>query len=352
MSEKLSKFAPVLDALQDYDHPFPPRLLRDFSDLTPNNLHDLKAVWPEIKTERKVALLEDLENVAESDTLVSFDELAKMAVKDTDPAVRVLSIRLLWECEEARLIPIFTELMLADDSQDVRAAAASALGKFVLLGELEAISDTLRIANVQNLIDVVKGEDLPQVRRRALESLGYSSHPKVPELIEYALSQPDIQWLTSALYAMGRSADDRWAERVISHLDSSDGEILFEAVRAAGELELEDARDILIEKLDETLDDQELRFAIIWSLSQIGGESVKKKLEELLEKTSEDDEAEWIEKALDNLELGGQMDGMEMMEFDSPDHSAGEDDDDDDDEEEEEDDADFLGIDEDEEYEN
>ncbi|MPN58579.1 hypothetical protein SDC9_206286 [bioreactor metagenome] len=95
-----------------------------------------------------------------------------------------------------------------------------------------------------------------------------------------------------------------------------------------------------------------MRFAIIWSLSQIGGESVKKKLEELLEKTSEDDEAEWIEKALDNLELGGQMDGMEMMEFDSPDHSAGEDDNDDDDEEEEEDDADFLGIDEDEEYEN
>ena len=43
---------------------------------------------------------------------------------------------------------------------------------------------------------------------------------------------------------------------------------------------------------------------------------------------------------------------MEMMEFDSPDHSAGEDDNDDDDEEEEEDDADFLGIDEDEEYEN
>jgi HEAT repeat protein len=349
MSEKLSKFAPVLDALQDYDHPFPPRLLRDFSDLPPNHLHDLRLIWPEIKSERKIALLEDLENVAESDSLVSFDEFAKLALKDEDPAVRVLSIRLLWECEETRLVSIFTEMMLSDDSPDVRAAAASALGKFVLLGELETIPETIRVANVQNLIDVVKGEDLPMVRRRALESLGYSSHPKVPELIETALSQSDIQWLTSALYAIGRSADERWAERVISHLDSTDGEVIFEAVHAAGELELEDARDILMEKLDETLEDQELRYAIIWSLSQIGGESVKKKLEELLEKSPDDDEVEWIEKALDNLELGGQMNGLELMEFDSPENL--DEDGEEDDEEEDELDDDFLGIDEDE-YEN
>jgi HEAT repeat protein len=317
MTENNENFAHIIENLINYDQPFPARMLRSFSDLTSNHLRMLKTVWPDIKRERKISLLEDLETVAESDTLVSFDELAKMALEDADSAVRVLAIRLLWECEETRLLSIFTDMMFSDLAEDVRAAAASALGKFVLLGELETIPEAMRISNVQNLIGVTSGEDLPMVRRRALESLGFSSHPKVPELIEAALATAESQWLTSALYAIGRSADERWADIVLRYIDSEDGEILFDAIRAAGELELEEARDPLLEKLDETLDDQELRFAIIWSLSQIGGEAVKKKLEELAVKGADDEEAEWIEKALDNIELGGQLESMEMLDYDA-----------------------------------
>lgn len=316
MVENETNFTHILEALANYNESFPPRMLRSFSDLSPLHLRELKKIWPTLKRERKVSLLEDLETVAESDTLVSFDELAKMSLTDGDPAVRVLSIRLLWECEEARLIPIFTEMMHSDSAEDVRAAAASALGKFVYLGELETISDALRISSLQNLIDVVIGEDLPMVRRRALESLGYSSHSKVPGLIQQALEQEDTQWLTSALYAIGRSADDKWSEIVLRYLNSPDSEVLFEAVRAAGELELEDARDVLFDLLENTAEDQELRFAIIWSLSQIGGKGVKQKFEEMVEKCTDDEEAEWLEKALENLELGGDLDSMEMMELD------------------------------------
>jgi HEAT repeat protein len=336
MTENNENFAHILEALTNYDQPFPARMLRSFSDLTPNHLHMLKTVWPVIKRERKISLLEDLETVAESDTLVNFDELAKMALVDEDSAVRILAIRLLWECDETRLLPIFTDMMLTDTAEDVRAAAASALGKFVLLGELETIPETMRISNVQNLIDVTSGDDLPMVRRRALESLGFSSHPKVPELIETALATAESQWLTSALYAIGRSADERWTDIVLRYIDSEDGEILFDAIRAAGELTLEEARDPLLEKLDDTLDDQELRFAIIWSLSQIGGEAVKKKLEELIEKGANDEEAELIEKAMDNIELGGQIEGMEMLEYDPDEDLDDEDIDDDSDEDDEE----------------
>jgi FOG: HEAT repeat len=344
MTENNENFAHILEHLTNYDQPFPARMLRNFSDLTPNNLRLLKTVWPEIKRERKISLLEDLEEVAESDTLVSFDEFAKMALSDSDPAVRVLAIRLLWECEETRLLPIFTDMMFSDTAEDVRAAAASALGKYVLLGELESIPEAMRISNVQNLIEITQGEDLIMVRRRALESLGFSSHPKIPELIEAALATGENQWLVSALYAIGRSADERWADTVLKYIDAEDGEILFEAIRAAGELELEEARDPLLEKLDETTEDLELRFAIIWSLSQIGGDAVKKKLEELADKGVEDEEAEWIEKALDNIELGGQLEGMEMLEFDADDEeddSDGFDDEEDDDLDEE-----FASIDE------
>ena len=316
MSEIASKFTHLLETLTNYDQPFPPGMLRDFSDLTPVNLHALKHAWPEIKRQRKISLLEDLETVAESDTLVNFDELAKMSLFDEDPAVRVLSIRLLWECEEAKLIPVFTEMMLSDPAEDVRAAAASALGKFVLLGELDAIPDNLSIANVQNLLDVVSGEDLPMVRRRALESLGFSCNPKVAEVIEKSAKQEDPQWITSALYAMARSADDRWSPYILEHLESPDGEVEFEAIRAAGELGIEEARDTLFDLLDQTTEDEDLRYALIWSLSQIGGESVKRKFEEMAKKCTDDEEAEWLEKALDNLELGGTLEEMEMLEFD------------------------------------
>lgn len=325
MAENETNFTHILEALANYSEPFPPRMLRNFSDLSPLHLRELKGIWPALKRERKISLLEDLETVAESDMLVSFDELAKMSLSDADPAVRVLSIRLLWECEEARLIPIFTEMMLSDSAEDVRAAAASALGKFVYLGELESIPDALRISSLQNLFDVVTGEDLPMVRRRALESLGYSSHSKVPGLIQHALEQEDTQWLTSALYAIGRSADDKWSETVLQYLDSPDSEVLFEAVRAAGELELEDARDLLFEILENTTDDQELRFAIIWSLSQIGGKGVKQKFEEMAEKCTDDEEAEWLEKALENLELGGDLDSMEMLELDEDQNDSADD---------------------------
>jgi HEAT repeat protein len=317
MSETTTKFTHVIDALLDYDQPFPPRMLRSFSDLTPLQIHELKAVWPEISDERKISLLEDLENIEESDTLVCFDELAKFSITDSNPAVRVLSIRLLWDCEETRLISTYIEMMHSDPAEDVRAAAASALGKFVLMGELETISDSLRISSVQNLIDVVNGPDLPMVRRRALESLGYSGHPKVSEMILKASEEEDTQWIVSALYAMGRSGDENWANVILNHLESKDSEILFEAIRSAGELQLEEARDLLMDKLEEINDDPDMRIAIIWSLSQIGGDAVKKKLEELAEKCSDDDEAEWLEKALDNLELGGQLDSMEMIEFDT-----------------------------------
>jgi len=339
MIDTTTKFTHIVEALIDYDQPFPPRMLRTFSDLTPNHLRELKATWPTVKHERKVALLEDLETVAESDTLVNFDEFAKMALRDEDPAVRVLAIRLLWECEEARLVPIFTEMMHEDLVEDVRAAAASALGKFVLLGELETIPEELRISNVQNLLDVAMGEDLPMVRRRALESLGFSSHPKVPELIEKALKTQETQWLTSALYAMGRSADERWENLVQDYLSSEDGEVQFEAIRAAGELEIEDAREELFELLDRTNDDADLRYAIIWSLSQIGGNSVKRKFEELVEKCTDDEEAEWLEKALDNLELGGDLNEMELLEF-GEDKANAEDSDETDEDEDEEDDED------------
>lgn len=80
-------------------------------------------------------------------------------------------------------------------------------------------------------------------------------------------------------------------------------EIQFEAIRTAGELELSSSRDKLLNLLEAGIDDEDIRLATIWSLSQIGGDDIKEKLVELLEDATDDEEVEWIEKALENLDL-------------------------------------------------
>jgi len=310
-----TKFSEIITALLDDSQAFPPKLLRGFSDLSPKNLKELAGIWPEIPTTRKQTLLEDLEDTSEKDTLVCFDEVAKIVIDDPDPMVRVLAIRLLWECEDHRIVPAIIELLLGDPDEAVRSTAASLLGRFVYLGELDEIPDAVKISAVHNLLEVVQSEDLPQVRMSALESLGYSSHPKIPKLIKTAFESSENLWVASALCAMGRSADDQWADHVQEKLDSGDSEVLFEAVRAAGELELASALDQLFTILDEQVDDNEVRLAAIWSLSQIGGSEVKEKLQELLKESESDDEIEWIEKALDNLELSGAAEGLNFLDF-------------------------------------
>ena len=309
------KFSEVAAALQDTDHPFPAKLLRGFSDLSPKDLKEFFLLWQELPALRKQSLLEDLEELTETDTLVCFDEIAKLVIDDPDPNVRVVSIRLLWECEDPHIVPGIIESMTSDPDETVRSTAASLLGRFVYRGELDEIPDAVMISAVSNLLEVVNSEDLAQVRMRALESLGYSGNHKVPTLIKAAFNSKENLWVACALCAMGRSADEQWNDLVQEKLDSSDSEILFEAVRATGELEISAALDQLFTIIEEHDCDDEVRLAAIWSLSQIGGPEVKEKLKELLEESESDEETEWIEKALENFELSGSSEGMDFLNF-------------------------------------
>jgi HEAT repeat protein len=90
-------------------------------------------------------------------------------------------------------------------------------------------------------------------------------------------------------------------------------------VQAAGELSLQSARPILLKMLGEEEDDSVLS-AVIWSLSQIGGEDVRTYLENLLDAVEEDDEQiAFLEEALDNLAFTEDLDRFELMALDPDD---------------------------------
>ena len=271
--------------------------------------------WPKISKKKKHSLLEDLEELAEADTLTNFDELARPLLKDSDPQVRTRAISLLWENEDAKLVPIFLKILQEDEDSDVRAAAANALGLFVYLGELEKIPAELHHRIEDELLKAATSAKETLVRRRALESLGYSGREEVIPLVEAAYHDKNPDWVVSSLFAMGRSSDARWKKQVLSKLHAPDEDIRSEAIHAAGELELASARPVLVDMLEDE-EDLELRHELIWALSKIGGEGVRARLEELLDAETDDEEADFIEEAMDNLTFTEDMAQFDLFDLD------------------------------------
>jgi hypothetical protein len=204
----------------------------------------------------------------------------------------------------------------------VRAAAATGLGIFVYLGELEEISRETYQKVLNSLIEAHRGSDEVMVRRRALESLGYAGHPDVSVFIQQAFETNDEDWLQSALFAMGRSYDqERWAKSVLKMFAHPDMIVRYEAIRAAGELELSSAREALFDLLEEGTDNDEVYFAVIWSLSKIGGQGVRRLIEMNLEEAVDADEIQLLEEALENLDFTEQVNSFDMMVVDEDDPS-------------------------------
>jgi hypothetical protein len=89
-------------------------------------------------------------------------------------------------------------------------------------------------------------------------------------------------------------------------------------VQSAGLLALKAARLPLLRML-ESEEDAEVLTAVIWSLSQIGGEDVQIYLQTLLDQTEDEDLIEYLEDALDNLAFTEDLDRFDLMAFDPDD---------------------------------
>jgi HEAT repeat protein len=315
-SSKDYKFEEIKSALLDTSKPFPPGALYFFSDISPQDLALVSEVWPTVYTERRRGLLEDMENLAEGDTLLFFDHMAVMCLSDQDPLARATAIRLLWQSEDEDLVPVLMKMLQEDTDVIVRAAAATALGSFVQLGELEEISEETYNLLLKRLIQTHTGSDETLVRRRSLEALGYASHPDVAGFIQDAYDTDDEDWLQSALFAMGRTYDRRWIECVMTMMDHPENMVRVEAIRAAGELEAKGAREALFDLLEEGTDDIELYFAAIWALSKIGGQGVRRLIEMNLEETDDLDEIAFLEEALANLDFTEQVSQFDLLVVD------------------------------------
>ena len=307
-------FENLLASLLDDETRLHPRYFYRLSDLDPTEIETLKRTWYDIPLWRQQALMEDLEEFCKTDTLLSFESVARNVIDDDNPKVRSNAIRILNEYEAKDLIPKFINILIEDSDADVRAEAALALGRFVYLGELDELPKITQQEVETILLKTIDHDPAKIVRRRALEAVSFSSREDVPALIQKADDSGDKEWMISAIFGMGRSADRRWSDNVILMLEDRTPAIRAEAARAAGELEIRETVLQLIELLDDIDDD--VRSASIWSLSQIGGEGVRQSLEWLLDQTEDYGEINLLEAALDNLAFTEDISDLDVLEAD------------------------------------
>lgn len=306
-------FQLVIDALLDVDKPFHARFYHRLSDLEPDELELLSSVWPNLPIERRIMVMEGVEAISASDYMLNFVEFCRFTLGDIDPGVRQWALRTLWDYEDKDLIPLYLDLSKNDKDPVVRAAAANGLGQYVYAGEIDELQSTKLKTIEDHLLEILGGNDAESVRRAALESLGYSSRAEVHPKILDAFALNDRLWKASALLAMGRSANRIYKPEVMAMLESKLPVIRKEAARAAGEIELAEARPYLLELLDDP--DEAVRSASIWALSEIGGDDVRETLERLSEELEDPEELELLEAALENLTFSEGLKLMPLFEF-------------------------------------
>ncbi len=305
----------LIQALQELDQDHPPGdALRRLSNLIDEEFDQFARVWAQFPAERRCALAARMVEAAEADFELDFSQIFTLGLQDAEAHVRAACIEGLWEVEDFRLVRPLIRLMQNDASTTVREAAATSLCRFALLGELGKLqphlTDLIWDALWQTIHDA--NEDM-DVRRRAIESIAYFDRPQVQSIIAQAYQHDEPRMRASAVFAMGRSADEVWADTAIDELESKDAEMRYEAARACGALRLSETVARLSRMVADP--DAEVKLMAVWALGQIGGPEARRVLEICYEQGDEalQDAADEAMAEMDLMQ--GSLD-LAMIDFD------------------------------------
>lgn len=304
----------LLQRLGDEPGAIPFSRLHVLSDLTGERLAMFQGLWETLPLTRRRWLVHALVDLAEASFQVNFDAIFRCGLVDPDAEVRAVSIDGLWECEETTLIGPLLSMLRSDPSYHVRASAASALGRYILAGELEKVEAPVQMRILTELLTAIhlSGESV-DVRRRALESASYACSPDITDALELAYYDEDEKMRLSAIVGMGRSCDERWKAIVLEEMESESPAMRYEAVWASGELMLREAVPLLARLIDDP--DRQVCNATIWALGQIGGSQAKQILLNAYEDADQDLE-DALDEALAELALSSGELEFPLYEFD------------------------------------
>jgi hypothetical protein len=192
----------------------------------------------------------------------------------------------------------------ADEPEQLRARAAISLGPVLEQADTDGFEDpddvpiterTFR--NIQKSLEklYLSNSTPKEVRRRSLEASVRAPQIWHQDAIRHAYSSKDKEWMLTAVFSM------RWVrgfdDQILLALKSSDPQIKYEAVIAAGNWELDAAWSQIIELLNDARSPKPLLLAAIGAVSSIRPAEAREILVDLAD--SDDEEiAEAVDEAL------------------------------------------------------
>ncbi len=309
------EFVEILDQVFGAEE-VPIHLLYRLSDLDPEESNSFLKRWAAADDVRRSVIARHMADITEDNFVVDFAPLFSEMLTDPISEVRLAALDGLWDCSSEALLSPIIDLMQNDMDSRVRALAAATLGHVVLMAEWGQMDAGAGERVVEALLAMNGDPMTPEnVRRATVESLGGSSDPRVPDVIQSAYYGGSDDMQLGAVFAMGRSADPRWLPIVMDEMYSSLYEMRVEAARAAGGIGDSDSVELLIELTQD--DELEVRLAALVALGQIGSDRAC----EALFRTAEDpyatdEEREAAESSLEEATwLSGEMD-FTMMSWD------------------------------------
>ena len=255
--------------------------LLQLSGLAGSEIIELLGVWSTIPTERRREIVDRMTELVEDNLDLDFASVFRACLRDKDDQVRAKAARGLEDSDDRTIIRPLIDLLLKDDSLEVRASAAVSLGKFAVMAQdgkvLKRDGERIRVA----LMEVIDRDDESlETRRRAIESVASFNSPQVEQIIKEAYDDGNPELKQSAIYAMGQSSDSAWMPIVIQETQSSDPAIRYEAATACGNLGEEDTVPHVIALLND--DDSLVQLASVRALGAIGGSLSKRALQQCL----------------------------------------------------------------------
>jgi HEAT repeat protein len=295
--ESIIPFDDILSSLFAEEMGSIPQLYR-LSDMDDEDFTKFLLHWNGASDDRRQVIVRHLADISEHNFIVDFAPIFTISLQDSYAPVRIAALDGLWDSTDSTLVDPILNLLTLDPDPKVREAAARSIAHFLLMSEWDHVRGINKNYVFNTLLDTYDDPitELP-LKCAVLEAMGPIPLPRVSKIIEEAYEgfSPELQ--LSAVFAMGTSADPRWAAILLDEMESPVEEMRAEAARAAGLIGLSEAIPQLAELVYD--DDLDVAAVAITSIGQIGGSEAESILQDLLSDLHAEHLHEVAEEALE-----------------------------------------------------
>ena len=287
--------------------------LPELSRLSGPEGEEFGQLWLEWTYDRVFDIVERMVALSDEQSDVEFETVFKQGIIHPSSDVRVASLKGLEETNDRALIRPLCEILTSDPVVDVRTAAAIPLAYLSALAQTGKLGPHYEQRLIAALYGVLDDErEVQDVKLKALEAVSVFADERLDAHIEVAWSSGDISARQSSLFAMGRTSDPKWVDRVVQDLEHDVVSVRYEAAMAMGELGDEEHLRAMDAPLDDT--DLTVQLAAISAIERIGGDDAKSQLEKLLV-SPEPRVVELVQQALQTLKDEEDLDEVVTQEM-------------------------------------